>query len=175
MKLLLSGMLAGYILASSILSMTTGTPRMPAISRETLHLVGYSSKMKIPNVVCINSRYLSSEGGWVKRSVNYMFPIDKPWRGKSSTVEVKWEPYAVLLHMKTSYDVSRDLQTKSQYVVRNYDDNSLVLSDLNEVSSCSLWVTKEYLDKIPETTNRTFYHLCPDPVYTPFDENCYVN
>ncbi|KAL1471173.1 hypothetical protein MTO96_040062, partial [Rhipicephalus appendiculatus] len=44
MKLLLSGMLAGYILASSILSMTTGTPRMPAINRETLHLVGYSSK-----------------------------------------------------------------------------------------------------------------------------------
>nr|M1P048.1 RecName: Full=Japanin-like-RA1; Flags: Precursor [Rhipicephalus appendiculatus]AGF70151.1 japanin-like-RA1 precursor [Rhipicephalus appendiculatus] len=176
MQLPLSHLLACYILASSIPSWTTSTPIMPAINKETLYLVGHSRSLKLTNVACVISTYRGQKDGWVERNMNYAFSVGKPWRGQSSTIHVQWRPYAALMNARTSDIVRHDLQTKPQYVVRNYDDNSLVLSDVKDESSpCSLWVTRKYLDNIPETTNRTFYHQCPEPIYTTIDEKCFEN
>ncbi|XP_049273637.1 uncharacterized protein LOC119399394 isoform X6 [Rhipicephalus sanguineus] len=73
--------------------------------------------------------------------------MGKEWRPKSSVIHVKWEPYAVLLNVKAD-DVP---------------------------SPCSLWVTRDHLDKIPKMINRTFYQQCPEPIYAPFREECFRN
>ncbi|XP_037521378.1 uncharacterized protein LOC119398617 [Rhipicephalus sanguineus] len=113
------------------------------VLKNALYLVGYSSNMQIYNVKCVISKHLRHENGWEMRNLNYMFPVVNIMRS--------W------------------LSAKDKYMIRNYDDNSLVLSELTESSSpCSLWATRDYLEKILETTNRTFYLQCPDPVYTFF-------
>nr|XP_037286261.1 uncharacterized protein LOC119179297 [Rhipicephalus microplus] len=160
----------------SLETMTSGTPFMPATSRETLYLVGYSSKLKIYNVVCVLSRYLSIEGEWVKRSLNYMFRVGTPWRGQSETIRVKWEPYAVFLHVKPSDYTKHDLHAKTKYVVRTFGKEYLLLSEITEGQSpCALWVTKGYQYDIPETINKTFHRICPDPLYVPYEEECIWN
>ncbi|KAL1422936.1 hypothetical protein MTO96_021531 [Rhipicephalus appendiculatus] len=151
--------------------MATGTPTMPATSRETLYLAGYSSKLYIRNVECVLSRYLFHQGDWVTRSLIYVFAIrQKPWRGETTAFKVKWPQYAALLQVNPPHYLKHNVWAKTEYVVRNYDSQSLVLSDLKGIPSlCSLWVTRKHLFNIPKTTNRTFYELCPDPVYTSFD------
>ncbi|XP_037522136.1 uncharacterized protein LOC119399394 isoform X3 [Rhipicephalus sanguineus] len=147
MKLLQSRLLTFYVFVSSIISITTSIPFMPATSNETLYLVGYSSQLYITNVECVITRYRSVRDGWVMRSVNYALHVGKEWRPKSSVIHVKWEPYAVLLNVKAD-DVP---------------------------SPCSLWVTRDHLDKIPKMINRTFYQQCPEPIYAPFREECFRN
>ncbi|XP_037522138.1 uncharacterized protein LOC119399394 isoform X5 [Rhipicephalus sanguineus] len=110
------------------------------------------------------------------RSVNYALHVGKEWRPKSSVIHVKWEPYAVLLNVKADEYLAHNLGAKTEYVVRNYNKHSLVLSDLKDVPSpCSLWVTRDHLDKIPKMINRTFYQQCPEPIYAPFREECFRN
>ncbi|XP_037522135.1 uncharacterized protein LOC119399394 isoform X2 [Rhipicephalus sanguineus] len=151
-------------------------PSSPATSNETLYLVGYSSQLYITNVECVITRYRSVRDGWVMRSVNYALHVGKEWRPKSSVIHVKWEPYAVLLNVKADEYLAHNLGAKTEYVVRNYNKHSLVLSDLKDVPSpCSLWVTRDHLDKIPKMINRTFYQQCPEPIYAPFREECFRN
>ncbi|XP_049273376.1 uncharacterized protein LOC119400727 [Rhipicephalus sanguineus] len=147
----------------------------PAVSQQNLYLVGYSQKLSKYNVGCVRTRYLYKNGDWVKRSLTYVFTFEtEPWQTQSAAIDVQWKPYAALLHVKASDYVQRNLGAKPTYVIRTYGDNFLLLSDLNEVpSTCSLWVTIDNVEIIPETINRTFYTICPDPVYVPFNQKCF--
>nr|4BOE_A Chain A, JAPANIN [Rhipicephalus appendiculatus]4BQU_A Chain A, JAPANIN [Rhipicephalus appendiculatus]4BQU_B Chain B, JAPANIN [Rhipicephalus appendiculatus] len=151
------------------------TPSMPAINTQTLYLAGHSSKLFERNVGCVKTRYLNQTGDWVTRSLIYVFTFDtEPWVTQAGAFQVKWEPYSPLLRVKASDYVRDNLGAKPDYFIRTYDNDFLLLSDLKEVrSTCSLWVTLKYVDRIPETINRTFYTICPDPVPVPFDERCY--
>uniref|UniRef100_A0A131YU33 Lipocalin n=1 Tax=Rhipicephalus appendiculatus TaxID=34631 RepID=A0A131YU33_RHIAP len=174
MKVLRCLVCSFYIIVSSITTMTTGTPSMPAINTQTLYLAGYSSKLFSYNVGCVKTRYLKQTGDWVTRSLIYVFTFDsKPWETKADAFQVKWEPYSPLLHVKASDYVRYNLRAKPDYFIRTYDDDFLLLSDAKEVPSpCSLWVTLKYVERIPEAINKTFYTICPDPVTVPFDERC---
>ncbi|XP_049523922.1 uncharacterized protein LOC119454178 [Dermacentor silvarum] len=69
---------------------------------------------------------------------------------------------ASCLHVKYTH-------AKPKYLIRYYDNNSLVLSDLirnvSQLEPCSLWVTKQYIKNIPYMANETFQRLCDNPVY----------
>ncbi|XP_075724479.1 japanin-like-RA1 [Rhipicephalus microplus] len=184
----ISHLLACFVLAFSTPSMTTSTPKMPAIDTKVLYLAGYSKSLYIDNVQCVLSRIIGHKDGWVMRSLIYVFAVnahslnappsleeaDGSIISRSSTIEVRWTPYSSLMNVMTSAYVEYNLETESKYVIRTYNDESLVLSELTGGRTrCSLWVTKERLDSIPEVANRTFHHTCPDPVYPKVIEDCF--
>nr|XP_037287389.1 uncharacterized protein LOC119180319 [Rhipicephalus microplus] len=175
MKLLRSQSFAIYMIVASIITMSKGTPSMPAIKKDSLYLAGYSSKLFERNVGCVKTRHLSEKDGWVKRSLIYVFSFDeRPWKTRNEAFDVKWEPYSARLSLRASDYLRSNLWVKPEYVIRTYDDHSLLLSELKEVpSKCSLWVTKERFESIPEMVNKTFATICPDPVYVPFNPKCF--
>ncbi|KAL3219024.1 hypothetical protein MRX96_031181 [Rhipicephalus microplus] len=124
-------------------STTSGSSAVPAIKKESLYLAGYSSKLFERNV-------------------------------GNEAFDVKWVPYSARLSLRASDYLRSNLWVKPEYVIRTYDDHSLLLSELKEVpSKCSLWVTKERFESIPEMVNKTFATICPDPVFVPFNPKCF--
>ncbi|XP_075559583.1 japanin-like-RA2 [Dermacentor variabilis] len=90
---------------------------------------------------------------------------------------IKVKKYPVFLHVQNTSALVEWTNAKPRYLIRYYDNNSLVLSDLidkiSELTPCSLWVTREYINKVPLMANETFYHLCKHPVYVGFSYPCF--
>ncbi|XP_075724208.1 japanin-like-RS isoform X2 [Rhipicephalus microplus] len=124
-----------HLLVSAITTTSTSTIIMPGVSKQTLYLVGYSEKLHIRNVECVKTRYQHQKGEWVLRSLIYVFAVaDRPWVLQSAAFEVSWKEYAALLHTKASEYVRYNLKVKPEYLIRTYDESTLLLSDVKDTS-----------------------------------------
>uniref|UniRef100_L7MC06 Putative group viii salivary lipocalin n=1 Tax=Rhipicephalus pulchellus TaxID=72859 RepID=L7MC06_RHIPC len=178
MKVLLCGLLTLCALVFSNSDPPYRLPDMPAVTDKPLYLVGYSMERYHWQWRCINTTYISKENGWVRRYISVAYNTTSYALKWNDTMEVRNKSHDVILEVKASGLVKGWFHAKDWYVIRHYDDKSLLLSEEiqgihNLTPPCSLWLTmptKKESD-IPPRTKRKFFRLCPNATFIGYDDN----
>ncbi|XP_075558461.1 japanin-like-RA1 isoform X2 [Dermacentor variabilis] len=110
-------------------SRTTGVIIMPAIAKEDVYLVGYSSNLTSETINCVSSSYRGLEDGWVKRTLdfNYIWGGGR-WQRMAVFAYVKWPNNSIDVEVRKTGALLSMTHAEPKYQIRYYNNNSLVLS-----------------------------------------------
>uniref|UniRef100_A0A224YHD6 Lipocalin n=1 Tax=Rhipicephalus zambeziensis TaxID=60191 RepID=A0A224YHD6_9ACAR len=150
-------------------------PIVPAFVYGNLYLVGYSKQLNNSEWQCVSSAYVNEEGGWVNRYLRLSHFNGTMWLPRMLHFSIKNESYDLIIRVNMTEEL-RNLSAKERYVIRHYNNDSLLLSEeiesIHKPPPCTLWTTNYDGSSLSNYTKYVFSVLCPEPAYAHFYPGC---
>uniref|UniRef100_A0A224YMF2 Lipocalin n=1 Tax=Rhipicephalus zambeziensis TaxID=60191 RepID=A0A224YMF2_9ACAR len=175
MKLFVSSLVTLCALALFNNYTNAAPPIVPAFVYGPLYLVGYSRQLNHSKWQCASSSYLYKTGEWVRRNLRVSYYNGTMWLPRMLEFSIRNESYDLILRVNMTEEL-RNLSAKERYVIRHYNNDSLLLSEeidsIHNPPPCTLWTTYYDGSSLSNYTKYVFSVLCPQPTYTNLNTAC---